>query len=276
MLAAALLVGACATDDDPAASETTVSTSTSTTTASTSTSTTTTTVPGWQVGAAPLPLRPDGFGEVQPTPEPLVRRELPTVDLLPPPPDGVFRSSIAVIDPGTRTRMGETWEPGCPVPLEDLRRVTVSHWGFDGELHTGELVLHRDVAEDVVSVFARLHELHFPIEQLRIATTEDMDAAPTGDGNGSGAFMCRPVRGGTSWSQHSYGRAVDINPFQNPFQRGDLVLPELASAYLDRSDVRPGMILAGDEVVAAFEAIGWHWGGEWAEPDHMHFSQNGG
>ena len=53
-------------------------------------------------------------------------------------------------------------------------------------------------------------------------------------------------------------------------------LPELASAYLDRTDVRPGMILPGDEVVAAFAAIGWHWGGEWSEPDHMHFSRDGG
>ena len=205
-----------------------------------------------------------------------MRRELPTTDLLPPPPDDTFRSSIAAIDPATRNRMGETWQEGCPVPIEDLRRVTVSHWGFDGELHTGELVLHRDVAEDVVGVFARLHEIRFPIESLRLTTTADLDAAPTGDGNGSGSFTCRVVRGGTSLSQHSFGTAVDINPFQNPFQRGDLVLPELASAYLDRSDVRPGMILPGDEVVAAFAAIGWQWGGTWAEPDHMHFSRDGG
>lgn len=279
MLAAALLVGACATDEGTAASPTTVSTastSTASTSSSSTTSTTSTTVPGWEVGAVPLPLRPDGFGEVLPTPPELVQRALPTSDLLAPPPDDAFRSSIAEIDAGTRARMGTTWEPGCPVPIEDLRRVTVAFWGFDGEPHTGELVLHRDVAEDVVGVFARLHELRFPIEQLRIATTEDMDAPPTGDGNGSGAFMCRPVRGGTSWSHHSYGTAVDLNPFQNPFQRGDLVLPELASAYLDRADVRPGMILPGDEVVAAFEAIGWHWGGEWTEPDHMHFSRDGG
>jgi hypothetical protein len=275
VLAVALLVGACATDGRTAASETTASTTTSAAPTSTTT-TTTTTVPAWEVGATPLPLRPDGFGEVGPTPPELVRRELPTVDLLPPPPDEDFRSSIAEVDEATRARMGETWQPGCPVPVEDLRRVTVTHWGFDGEVHTGELVLHRDVAADVVGVFARLHELRFPIEQLRIATTEDVEAPPTGDGNGSGAFMCRPVRGGTSWSHHSYGTAVDINPFQNPFQRGDLVLPELASAYLDRGDVRPGMILEGDEVVAAFEAIGWHWGGRWAEPDHMHFSRDGG
>ena len=94
--------------------------------------------------------------------------------------------------------MGETWQEGCPVPIEDLRYVTVSHWGFDGELHTGELVLHRDVAEDVVGVFARLHEIRFPIEEMRLITDADLDAPPTGDGNGTGSFICRVVRGGTS------------------------------------------------------------------------------
>ena len=281
MLAAAVLLAACSTGraavaPEPSTTSTVTTPSTTTPNTTTVVATTTSTVPGWALGATPLPLRPDGFGEVRPTPEPLVRRELPTTDLLPPPPDEVFRSSIATIDPATRNRMGETWQEGCPVPIEDLRRVTVSHWGFDGELHTGELVLHRDVAEDVVGVFARLHELRFPIESLRLTTTADLDAHPTGDGNGSGSFTCRVVRGGTSLSQHSFGTAVDINPFQNPFQRGDLVLPELASAYLDRSDVRPGMILPGDDVVAAFAAIGWHWGGAWTEPDHMHFSRDGG
>lgn len=282
VLAAALLVGACAAGDRTAASEPATPATSPPTTATTSTTPTTTAsstrpeAPDWEVGAVPLPLRPDGFGEVLATPPALVRRALPTVDLLPPPPDERFHSSIAEIDDATRARMGETWQPGCPVPLEDLRLVTVSHWGFDGRNHTGELVLHHEVAADVVGVFGRLHELRFPIESLRLTTTADLHAHPTGDGNTSGAFACRAVRGGSSWSHHSYGTAVDLNPFQNPYVRGDLVLPELASAYLDRSDVRPGMILPGDEVVAAFEAIGWEWGGTWSQPDLMHFSRDGG
>ena len=67
----------------------------------------------------------------------------------------------------------------------------------------------------------------------------------------------------SGWSEHAYGRAIDINPFHNPYERGDVVLPELASAYLDRGNVRPGMIVAGDAVTQAFAAIGWGWGGEW-------------
>jgi hypothetical protein len=171
--------------------------------------------------------------------------------------------------------MAGAWQPGCPVGLEDLRYVTVAFWGFDGGRHTGELVVHRDVAEEVVWVFARLHEARFPIEQMRLVSGGDLEAPPTGDGNNTAAFVCRAVRQGGSWSAHAYGLAIDVNPFHNPYRRGDLVLPELASAYLDRGDLRPGMVVPGDVVTAAFAEIGWSWGGEWSSPDLMHFSATG-
>jgi hypothetical protein len=238
---------------------------------------TTTTVVPWSVGATPLPLRPDGFGQVQPTPAVLVDRRLPTRDLLPPPASGAFESTISPITEETRSRMGGTWHEGCPVGLADLRHVTVSFVGFDGELHTGELVVAATEAEGVVSVFERLFEAGFPLEEVRLVTDADLTAPPTGDGNVTAAFVCRAVRGGTRFSAHAYGLAVDVNPFQNPYRRGDLVLPELASAYLDRAQLRPGMIVEGDVVVEAFAAIGWTWGGRWEEPsDTMHFSATGG
>jgi hypothetical protein len=238
----------------------------------------TTRPPGsWRVGARPLPLRPDGFGQVLPTPAALRDRRLPTVDRLPPPPGGRFRSTIRPIGPAVRARMGATWKPGCPVGLADLRDVTVSFRGFDGRPHTGELVVHERVAAGVVSVFARLYRARFPIEEMRLVTTADLEGRPTGDGNNTAAFVCRAARKQTRWSAHAYGLAVDVDPFQNPYRRGDLVLPELASAYLDRSWARPGMIRRGDVVTTAFAAIGWTWGGTWRSPtDLMHFSATGG
>jgi D-alanyl-D-alanine carboxypeptidase len=231
---------------------------------------------GWRVGARPLPLRPDGFGQVLPTPAPLRDRRLPTVDRLPPPPGGRFRSTIAPIGPAVRARMGATWKPGCPVALADLRDVTVSFRGFDGRAHTGELVVNRRVATAVASVFARLYAARFPIEEMRLVTSADLEARPTGDGNNTAAFVCRAARGQTRWSAHAYGLAVDLDPFQNPYRRGDLVLPELASAYLDRAERRPGMIRPGDVATAAFAAVGWTWGGTWRSPkDLMHFSTTG-
>ena len=236
---------------------------------------TTTAAPAWVVGATPLPLRPDGFGQVLPTPPVLVDRRLPTGSARPAPPRDEFEAAISPLSDEVVARMGRTWQPGCPVGLEELRYVTVTFWGFDGQHHTGELVVHRDVAEQVVQVFCELHRARFPIEEMRLVTDADLDAAPTGDGNNTAAFVCRPVRGGSSWSAHAYGKAVDVNPFHNPYRRGDLVLPELASAYLDRGDVRPGMVVDGDVVTRAFEAVGWHWGGRWRSPDWMHFSASG-
>lgn len=229
--------------------------------------------PAW-LGTRPLPLRGDGFGEVLPTPPELRDRRLPSPDHLPPPPDGRFHGEVHQVPPAVLER--STWSAGCPVAVADLRYLTVSFHGFDGEPHTGELLVHASAAEDVLEVFRRLHETRFPIEEMRVVETRELDAPPTGDGNNTTAFVCRPTRGSTRWSQHAYGLAVDVNPFHNPYVKDDLVLPELASAYTDRSWRRPGMIVAGDEVTRAFASIGWEWGGEWTRPkDPMHFSRDG-
>ena len=229
--------------------------------------------PEW-LGTRPLPRTSSGYGEVQPTPPELVDRRLWTEDILPPPPDEEFTSEVIPVPPDIAERT--TWKPECPVPLEDLRYVTVAFWGFDGLPHTGEMMLHADVADDIVGVFAKLHAAKFPIEYLLLTDDVHNEQPPTGDGNVSSTFNCRPSRGSTSWSEHSKGLAVDINPFHNPYKRGDLVLPELAGAYLDRGNVRPGMIVPGDVVTKAFAEIGWHWGGNWkSSKDYMHFSADG-
>ena len=172
--------------------------------------------------------------------------------------------------------MGRTWSPSCPVRLADLRYLTLAFHGFDGRLHTGELVVNASVADDVVTVFRRLYAASYPIEEMRLPTSADLDAPPTGDGNDTAAYVCRSTRGSTSLSAHAYGLAIDLNPFVNPYSKGDLVLPELAGAYLDRSWHRPGMVLRGGVVTRAFAAVGWTWGGDFSSvSDLMHFSANG-
>ncbi|CAN5172484.1 hypothetical protein BH09ACT12_BH09ACT12_24540 [soil metagenome] len=228
----------------------------------------------WPLGERVLPLRADGFGEIRPTPPSLRNRRYPTLDVLPPPADGRFASSIGPVTPAIRKRMGEAFEPGCPVTLDDLRYVQVSFRGFDDAAHTGELVVAATEAEGIVSVFKALFGAGFPIEEMRLPTTADLDAPPTGDGNNTAAFVCRPTTGQTSgFSAHAYGLALDLNPFDNPYLKGDVVVPERASSYLDRSRVRPGMVEAGDLVVEAFARIGWSWGGDFNSlKDYQHFS----
>lgn len=227
--------------------------------------------PAW-LGTRVLPAGPSGFGEVQPTPPELADRRFPTVDTLPPPTATGFVPTVDEVPAEVLAR--STWSEVCPVRADELRYVTVPFWGFDGDRHTGELLVHADAVEAVVAGFTRLFERRFPIESMRITTVAELDAPMTGDGNNTSAFVCRPTRGSTSWSEHASGRAVDINPFHNPYVKGDVVLPELASVYADRNHHRPGMLTADD--VSGFTAAGWGWGGDWRSfADHMHLSADG-
>ena len=232
-----------------------------------------TVAPPW-LGTRVLPRRDDGFGEVEPTPVALRDRRFTLPDTLEPLAGKGFAARVTPAPPEVIER--STWEQGCPVDRSELAWVRLAFWGFDDERHTGELLVNATVADDLVEVFRTLYEVRFPIEEMRVTRHNELDAPPTGDGNTTGVFVCRPTVGATTFSQHAHGLAIDLNPFQNPYLKGDLVLPELSSSYLDRGHVRPGMVLPGDEVVAAFAAIGWSWGGDWQSlKDYQHFSQNG-
>ena len=220
-----------------------------------------------------LPHEPGGFGEIQPTPPELRKRAFTLPDTLPMLPGKGFAVKSTTVPADVLAR--STWSPKCPVESTELRWMRLTFWGFDNARHTGELLVHERAAAPLTQVFRDLYRAKFPIEQMVIGTKADLDAPPTGDGNGTGAFMCRAMVGGSSYSQHAYGLAVDLNPFQNPYTKGDVLLPELATSYLDRAWKRPGMILDGGPVIAAFERVGWHWGGYWNSlKDRHHFSEN--
>ncbi len=230
--------------------------------------------PNW-LGTRELPRTDAGYAEAQPTPPELRNRRFTLPDSLPALPGDGFASRVA--DPApARVIARSTWKRGCPVGRRDLAWVRLTFWGFDGARHTGELLVNGRAVKDLVEAFRRLYEARFPLEEMRIPKAGEAKAAPTGDGNNTVAFACRPTRGATTYSEHAYGLAVDINPFQNPYVKGDVVLPELASAYVDRGNVRPGMITADGPVVRAFTAIGWGWGGGWKSlKDYQHFSESG-
>lgn len=289
VLAGALLLTGCGGTDEPSAQETRTPSPSASPSAPTSPSppaspgTTLTprtpparpapgTVPPPWLGTRVLPEQPGGFGEVRPTPRELQRRRFTLPDRLLALPGAGFASQIASPAPNDVLRRS-TWEPGCPVGRDDLAWVRLTFWGFDDRRHTGELLVHRTVARPLVRVFGELYRARFPIEEMRITRRAELDAPPTGDGNNTGVFVCRATTGATSYSQHAYGLAVDLNPFHNPYVTGDLVLPELASAFLDRDRARPGMV--DDEVVRAFARIGWGWGGSWQTlKDYQHFSRD--
>jgi hypothetical protein len=189
-----------------------------------------------------------------------------------------FHGSSAVIDDATRARMTASWHEGCPVPIEDLRMLTMDFWGFDGRIHRGEMVVNGKVSSDVLTVFGRLFDARFPIQRMELVDAYGADDDRSMAADNTSAFNCRSATGHPGvWSEHSYGWAIDIDPIQNPFvSSGGTVSPPAGSAYADRSRQSPGMIHAGDAVVRAFTAVGWGWGGSWSSVrDYQHFSLTG-
>jgi hypothetical protein len=187
---------------------------------------------------------------------------------------GAFRSSVEAV---SAADLGASWHDGCPVPPAGLRSVTLAHRGLDGEVHQGALVVAAGEVDRIVAVFRRLFEAGYPIERMEPVAAYGGDDDASMAANNTSAFNCRPVKGTDRWSEHAYGRAVDVNPLLNPYVlRDGTVDPPAGAAYADRARTDPGLIHAGDPVVEAFAAQGWAWGGAWAGgQDFQHFSASG-
>lgn len=190
-----------------------------------------------------------------------------------------FHGRAERIDAATRERMsGVSWHRGCPVGLDDLRLLTLTHWGFDGEVHRGRLVVNHDAATAMLGAMRTLFRLHYPIRQMRLVDAYGADDHRSMAADNTSAFNCRFVAGsGGVWSEHAYGRALDLNPLENPYvTESGYVSPPAGAPYADRSRHAKGLIHRGGPVVTAFAAVGWAWGGNWPWPrDYQHFSATG-
>lgn len=190
-----------------------------------------------------------------------------------------FHGASVVLDAATRTSMtGVSYKTGCPVGLDALRLLTLDHWGFDGEVHVGRLVVHEDQAAPLLRVFEAIFAARYPIARMRLVDAyggnDDLSMA---DDNTS-SFNCRPKTGqSTGFSEHSYGRAIDINPIRNPYvTTSGTASPPAGARFAKRSLKEEGMIQPNDAVVRAFASIGWKWGGAWSGArDYQHFSLSG-
>jgi hypothetical protein len=194
------------------------------------------------------------------------------------PGDPPFAGASSPLGSDLRKRMtGKSWHEGCPVGLGKLRLLELSYWGFDDRSHDGRLVVHRRAASDVLEAMQSLYEKRFPIRRMVLIDRYGADDHRSMAADNTSAFNCRFVAGqpGT-WSQHAYGRAIDINPVENPYVSGDHVSPPAGKPYADRSKDEPGMIHDGDATVRAFAEVGWQWGGNWSPAkDYQHVSANG-
>ena len=162
---------------------------------------------------------------------------------------------------------------GKEIP-EEIRKslaiVNVSFFSFEREVREGQLVVHTEIAEETQHIFKKLLEMQFPIQQVTPIVAYDWDDNASMAANNTSAFNYRFIFGTNRLSNHSYGRAMDINPAQNPYtQRDGKIVPE--GAHYDPA--KPGTITP--EIASIFKSNDWNWGGDWIQKDWQHFEKLG-
>jgi hypothetical protein len=181
----------------------------------------------------------------------------------------------------TAKDLPHTWRPGCPVSPSSLRRIQLNFWDYRGRLQRGTLIGAASVTSDYLAIFRRAFDAGFQIKKMYPADRYGgVDERAMRAGNTS-AFNCRHVTGNPyRMSQHSYGNAIDINTFENPYvTSGKVYPPKAAVPYYYRREHNlgdPGVITPGSAIAQELWRQGWSWGARWSPPDYQHWSSNGG
>ena len=174
---------------------------------------------------------------------------------------------------------GKSFPEDADISIDDLRYVHVMHYGFDGEVHEGELIVNAAIAQDVVDIFKELFEAEYPIEKIRLIDEYDANDEASMEDNNSSAFCYGTIAETSTLSNHAKGLAIDINPLYNPYvytrKDGTLFLqPENAEAYVDRDQEDSRFIKKDDICYNIFIAHGFTWGGDWdSKKDYQHFEK---
>ncbi len=193
-----------------------------------------------------------------------------------------FHAFITPITPKIKEQMiaGNSYHYGCPVSLKNLRYIKLTYIGFDGKEHMGELIVNKSVAKEVVAIFKKLYEIKYPIRKMKLVSKYNGSDFASIEADNTSAFNCRNVAGTNKWSLHSFGRAIDINPLENPYvsssgkisHKGSL--PFKKRVRTSNSPTQKALILKNDAIVKIFKAYGWRWGGEFkCCKDYQHFDK---
>lgn len=173
---------------------------------------------------------------------------------------------------------GKSFKENCTTPREDLRYLKVLHYNKEGEELEGELICHKDIADDLLAIFRELHRAKYPIERMVLIDEYDADDEASMRANNTSAFNFRPASGMYTLSKHCTGMAIDINPLYNPLVKHregrTKVYPSTATPYIDRTQDFPYKIVKGDLCYRLFKQHGFSWGGDWRRSkDYQHFEK---
>lgn len=206
--------------------------------------------------------------QTQPTPSSTPCQPCPELDSLPLSPQEIIDSDMSLEEALTGKEI-----PGYII--NELTIIDIKYIGYDRHRHRGQIVCNRSVAGDLSLIFEKLFRDSFPIEKIIPVTKYNWSDSLSMLDNNTSCFNYRLVSGGHSLSQHSLGRAVDINPRNNPyFAKYDTVGQPITGIY---DTLQPGTIVPHSNVVKYFRQYGWHWGGSWrGNKDYQHFSRFGG
>jgi D-alanyl-D-alanine carboxypeptidase-like protein len=176
-----------------------------------------------------------------------------------------------------RSQVRYSWHPGCPVALSGLAMITMTYRGFDHKVHTGRMVVNAAATGKLIAVFHKLFEMRYPIRRMVPVDAYHGSDYASIEADNTSSFNCRNATGSSSWSEHAYGLAVDLNPCENPYVAADgSEAHPRCRKFVDRDLQGQGIVHAGDPVVLAFASVGWGWGGIWqGDRDYQHFSANG-
>jgi hypothetical protein len=190
---------------------------------------------------------------------------------------GAYHSAIKPVSPALKKRMlrGGSWKRGCPVPLSDLRYLRMTYRGFDGRDHSGEMVVHKNVAKEVTQIFGTLYRAQYPVHRMRLVDDYGASDYRSIEADNTSAFNCRKEMGGRRWSPHAFGQAIDINPIENPYVFRDGHVSHPASKrFVRRRHGHRSIILPGDPIVKTFRQHGWSWrGNAGRNHDYQHFQK---
>lgn len=174
--------------------------------------------------------------------------------------------------------MGKSYKKNKNISLSDLRYVKVMHYGYDGKIKQGEMVVNKKIAKKTVKIFYELYQRKYPIQKMKLIDNYGANDNKSMRANNTSAFNYRKISGSSNLSRHARGMAIDINPRINPWVKGKEVSPSNGKVYRQRNvkkckgKYRKNMIHKNDAVYKVFKKYGFTWGGEWKSyKDYQHF-----